>query len=228
MKKVRTISELHLDKDDLTVDRNEQTVQGPGVSKALYKSTLCPVDYVFDRVQEHVERQMARPIIIKLLGEKIGFNVLLNNITLSWNPKCPIQLMDLENDFFLISQHRKMGLNHRSFGYGFRDYLRGIIRIVFSRRLVKQLDKWLSWMYTWIVLIVEGHNGVLRLQVTKSKYMDAKAKNRAKGKRVMIGVGPKSGPSALRPNNGRFGVKAIVGHGVFDDGSKLRLMGVAD
>ncbi|PPD87861.1 hypothetical protein GOBAR_DD15200 [Gossypium barbadense] len=73
-----------------------------------------------------------------------------------------------------------------------------------------------------------GDNGVLRLQVTKSKYMDAKAKNRAKGKGVMIGVGPKSGPSALRPNNGRFGVKAIVRHGFFDDGSKVGLMGASD
>ncbi|MBA0625003.1 hypothetical protein Godav_010262 [Gossypium davidsonii] len=41
----------------------------------------------------------------------------------------------------------------------------------------------------------------------------------------MIGVRPKSSQLALRPNNGKFGVKVIAGHGVFDDGSKLRLMG---
>ncbi|MBA0700977.1 hypothetical protein Goari_021899 [Gossypium aridum] len=44
----------------------------------------------------------------------------------------------------------------------------------------------------------------------------------------MIGVRPKSSPLALRPNNGKFRVKVIAGHGVFDDGSKLRLMGATD
>ncbi|MBA0867817.1 hypothetical protein Goshw_004597, partial [Gossypium schwendimanii] len=44
---------------------------------------------------------MAKTIIVKMLGGKIGFNVLVNKITSLWSPKCPIQLMDLENDFFL-------------------------------------------------------------------------------------------------------------------------------
>ncbi|MBA0742076.1 hypothetical protein Gogos_015176, partial [Gossypium gossypioides] len=39
-KKVCTRSELHLDKDDSTVDRNEQKAQSPDVSKASYKLTL--------------------------------------------------------------------------------------------------------------------------------------------------------------------------------------------
>ncbi|KAH1113738.1 hypothetical protein J1N35_007116 [Gossypium stocksii] len=40
MEKVSTRSELHLDKDDPTVDKNKQIVQGLGVFKASYKSTL--------------------------------------------------------------------------------------------------------------------------------------------------------------------------------------------
>ncbi|KAH1063433.1 hypothetical protein J1N35_028420 [Gossypium stocksii] len=73
-----------------------------------------------------------------------------------------------------------------------------------------------------------GDNGVLGLQMTKSKSMDPKTKKQAKGKGVMIGAGPKSGSSALRPNNSKFGVKANIVHGVFDDGSKLGLMGATD
>ncbi|MBA0692920.1 hypothetical protein Goari_010441 [Gossypium aridum] len=64
--------------------------------------------------------------------------------------------------------------------------------------------------------------------MTKSISMDTNAKNRAKGKWVMIGGGPKSSPLALRPNNGKFGVKVIARHEVFDDGSKLRLKGATD
>ncbi|MBA0701537.1 hypothetical protein Goari_023006 [Gossypium aridum] len=64
--------------------------------------------------------------------------------------------------------------------------------------------------------------------MTKSISMDTKAKKRAKGNGVMICVGPESSSSALRPNNGKFGVKVIAGHGVIDDGSKLRLMGATN
>ncbi|MBA0715864.1 hypothetical protein Golax_014742, partial [Gossypium laxum] len=39
-KKVCTKPELHLDKDDPTVHKNEQKVQSPDVSKALYKLSL--------------------------------------------------------------------------------------------------------------------------------------------------------------------------------------------
>lgn len=45
---------------------------------------------------------MAKTIIIKMLEGRIGFNVLLNKVTLLWNPVKPIQLMDLENDFYLV------------------------------------------------------------------------------------------------------------------------------
>ncbi|KAG8491005.1 hypothetical protein CXB51_014136 [Gossypium anomalum] len=55
-----------------------------------------------NRVQEYIECRMAKTIIVKMLGGKIGLNVLVNKITSLWSPKCPIQLMDLENDFFLV------------------------------------------------------------------------------------------------------------------------------
>lgn len=55
-----------------------------------------------DRVKDYVKRRMARTIIVKLLGGKIGFNALLNKITLIWSPQGHFQLMDLENDYYLI------------------------------------------------------------------------------------------------------------------------------
>ncbi|PPR85446.1 hypothetical protein GOBAR_AA35245 [Gossypium barbadense] len=73
-----------------------------------------------------------------------------------------------------------------------------------------------------------GDNRASGFQVTKNRPMVFKAKQRAKGKGVMVGTGPNSGLSLLRSNNGRFGMKANNGQGVFDDGSKLEPMGVAD
>lgn len=56
-----------------------------------------------DRVKEFIKRRMAKPIIVKLLGGRIGFNALLNKISMLWNTQGQFQLMDLENDFYLVS-----------------------------------------------------------------------------------------------------------------------------
>ncbi|MBA0761296.1 hypothetical protein Gotri_023967 [Gossypium trilobum] len=61
-----------------------------------------PTIIFFDQVHKYIERRMAKTIIMKLLGRSIGFNVLLKKITSLWCPRSPIQLMDLENDYYLI------------------------------------------------------------------------------------------------------------------------------
>lgn len=43
-----------------------------------------------------------------------------------------------------------------------------------------------------------------------------------------MGTRPKAGPLTLRVNNGKFRVKINTGQEVFDDGSKLGLMGTVD
>lgn len=45
---------------------------------------------------------MARTIIVKLLGGRVGFNALQNKLYVIWNPNGAFQLMDLQNDFYLI------------------------------------------------------------------------------------------------------------------------------
>ncbi|MBA0694873.1 hypothetical protein Goari_005137 [Gossypium aridum] len=53
-------------------------------------------------VHEYIERRMTRTIIVKLLGSRIAFNALLSRASLLWNPKYSIQMIDLENYFFLV------------------------------------------------------------------------------------------------------------------------------
>ncbi|MBA0568521.1 hypothetical protein Golob_006013, partial [Gossypium lobatum] len=57
-----------------------------------------------------------------------------------------------------------------------------------------------------------GEN-VLALQMIRSKAVENRAKQRAKGKKVMVGTGPNSVLTALRPINGRFGMKPNNGQG---------------
>lgn len=65
---------------------------------------LDDVPYIMfsERVKQFIECRIARTIIVKLFRGKIGFTILLNKITLLWNIKISFQLMDLENDYYLM------------------------------------------------------------------------------------------------------------------------------
>ncbi|KAH1114725.1 hypothetical protein J1N35_008103 [Gossypium stocksii] len=67
-------------------------------------------------VHKYIERKMAKTIIMKLLGRSIGFNVLLKKITSLWCPRSPIQLMDLENGYYLIKFNNEDDYNKVVFG----------------------------------------------------------------------------------------------------------------
>ncbi|MBA0696767.1 hypothetical protein Goari_003293, partial [Gossypium aridum] len=45
---------------------------------------------------------MARTIVIKLLGQRFAFNALVNKVHMLCKPKQSFQLMDLENDYYLV------------------------------------------------------------------------------------------------------------------------------
>ncbi|MBA0694313.1 hypothetical protein Goari_004624 [Gossypium aridum] len=206
-----------------------------------------------------------------MLGGKIGFNVLVNKITSLWSPKCPIQLMDLENDFFLVRFQDENDYNKALVGGPwviFGRYLTvrpwspdfsiaqsGIeSQIGQTVGLVVKLDVHMDCahrgrfaqlaVYVYLRKPLRGHgrfaalgvveeessavvndkyNGekketnmkqtnnvgenVLALQMIRSKAVENRAKQRAKGKKVMVGTGPNSVLTALRPISGRFGMK---------------------
>ncbi|MBA0581914.1 hypothetical protein Gorai_024073, partial [Gossypium raimondii] len=185
-KKVRTISELHLDKDDLTVDRNEQTVQGPGVSKASYKLTLLGASLE----KEHNDENNYNKALIGgpwvIFGRYLTVWPWLPNFSTSQNgielqvvwirlPRLP------EGGRFarlaVYVNLRKPLVSKCFWGFAaFRDIRRENLGNVNGKIDDKMEDR------NWEQIKSVGDNRVLRLQVTKSKYMDAKAKNRVKEK----------------------------------------------
>ncbi|MBA0856950.1 hypothetical protein Goshw_005210 [Gossypium schwendimanii] len=98
---------------DLTVGANSSG-SNSGVGRAMKKVNLVSAssekeqnvfmeeDFALTKGDVLTEMVEGVPSITFLDRGEIGFNVLLNKITLLWNPKCPIQLMDIENDFFLV------------------------------------------------------------------------------------------------------------------------------
>ncbi|MBA0792812.1 hypothetical protein Gohar_017279, partial [Gossypium harknessii] len=55
----------------------------------------------FDRVQQFIAWKMALIVVVKLVG-KIGFKTLFNKVSSLWKQRGQFQLMDLENDFYLV------------------------------------------------------------------------------------------------------------------------------
>lgn len=55
-----------------------------------------------DRVYNFIEKKMETFIVIKLLMRNIDSNALLNKVQMLWKPKNNFQLMDLENNFYLV------------------------------------------------------------------------------------------------------------------------------
>ncbi|XP_039020895.1 uncharacterized protein LOC120152846 [Hibiscus syriacus] len=55
-----------------------------------------------DEVHDSVNHNMQRTMIIHLLGRTIGYLALWNKINILWQPMGRFQLIDLDNDYFLV------------------------------------------------------------------------------------------------------------------------------
>ncbi|KAL4284955.1 hypothetical protein GQ457_16G014950 [Hibiscus cannabinus] len=54
------------------------------------------------RVHDQIDRSMRNVVIVRLLGRNISCETLLNRLHALWKPKGEIQLIDLENNYFLV------------------------------------------------------------------------------------------------------------------------------
>ncbi|KAL4296692.1 hypothetical protein GQ457_12G011660 [Hibiscus cannabinus] len=54
------------------------------------------------RVHDQIDRSMRNVVIVRLLGRNIGYGTLLNRLHALWKPKWEIQLINLENNYFLV------------------------------------------------------------------------------------------------------------------------------
>lgn len=54
------------------------------------------------RKKKFMRRPWRQTLIVKLLGRTIGYNYLLRRIQAIWRPKASIELIALDNDYFLV------------------------------------------------------------------------------------------------------------------------------
>ncbi|MBA0723170.1 hypothetical protein Golax_003778, partial [Gossypium laxum] len=209
---------------------------------------------------------MAKTIIVKMLGGKIGFNVLDENdynkalvggpwvifgryLTVRpWSPDFSIAQSGIESqtvglvvklDVHMDCAHRGRFAQLAVYVY-LRKPLRGHGRFAALGVVEEESSAVVNDKYngekkeTNMKQTNNVGENVLALQMIRSKAVENRAKQRAKGKKVMVGTGPNSVLTALRPINGRFGMKPNNGQGVFSDegvfsdGLKLDFMGTTD
>ncbi|KAK9042765.1 hypothetical protein V6N11_071125 [Hibiscus sabdariffa] len=56
-----------------------------------------------NRIQSLPEKSLDQTLVVKLLGRRIGYTTLRTKIYEIWKPKQAIRLMDIENDYFLVT-----------------------------------------------------------------------------------------------------------------------------
>ncbi|KAH1098584.1 hypothetical protein J1N35_015505 [Gossypium stocksii] len=55
-----------------------------------------------NQVHQLIEQKMALTVVVKVLGKKVGFNALLNKVSVFWSLRNIFKLIYLENDFYLV------------------------------------------------------------------------------------------------------------------------------
>ncbi|MBA0669299.1 hypothetical protein Goklo_029710 [Gossypium klotzschianum] len=90
-------SMVDLEEDFELQDRDVTMVLVDGVPSIIF----------FNRVQQFIAWKMALIVVVKLVGKKIGFKTLFNKVSSLWKPHGQFQLMDLENDFYLVHFQNK-------------------------------------------------------------------------------------------------------------------------
>ncbi|KAK8513602.1 hypothetical protein V6N12_052779 [Hibiscus sabdariffa] len=83
-----------LDEED--IDLNEGDVIR-GMENGLIK-----IDFS-DRVHALAVKSLEQTIVIKILGRRIGYTTLRNKLYEIWQPSQAFKLMDIENDYFLVT-----------------------------------------------------------------------------------------------------------------------------
>ncbi|KAL4369613.1 hypothetical protein GQ457_05G012620 [Hibiscus cannabinus] len=91
----KVVSSTSRSLSDLDVDVKEDDVRIGG-------SSILPEIQFSDRVHNQVDAQLARSVIVRLLGKSIGYRALLNRVKSLWNPKGDMCIIDLDNDYYLV------------------------------------------------------------------------------------------------------------------------------
>ncbi|XP_031131806.1 uncharacterized protein LOC116033187 [Ipomoea triloba] len=75
----------------------------------------CPRIRVTKEEKARLRRPWRRSLIIKLLGKQIGYNFLLRRLQTMWKPEGNMEIIDLDNDYYLARFENKLDYDFATF-----------------------------------------------------------------------------------------------------------------
>ncbi|KAK8518106.1 hypothetical protein V6N12_017264 [Hibiscus sabdariffa] len=82
------------DDDDIELIEGDAT---RGIEDGMIKIDFC------SRVHELAIKSLERTIVIKMLGRRISYTTFRNKLYKIWKPSQTFKLVDIENDYFLVT-----------------------------------------------------------------------------------------------------------------------------
>ncbi|KAL4283171.1 hypothetical protein GQ457_16G011860 [Hibiscus cannabinus] len=86
-------SERKINELDVVVNDEDVLVGGDAILPEISFSA---------QVHDAIDEELSNSVIIRLLGKSIGYRALLNRIQALWSPIGELQLIDLDNEYFLV------------------------------------------------------------------------------------------------------------------------------
>lgn len=92
--------------DDLEIWENEnETEDDMQEENEEEQDPLCPIIPVTFQERKNFCKPWRRALIVKLLGRRIGYRFLYGRLSKMWNISGNFELIDLQNEFFLVHLH---------------------------------------------------------------------------------------------------------------------------
>lgn len=89
--------------DDETEDQDEE-------------DRACPVVTLTKEEKRRLRRPWKHTLIIKVWGRQVGYAYLLRRITMLWKPRAKLDLIAMENDYFMAKFHSIDDYEHALYG----------------------------------------------------------------------------------------------------------------
>ncbi|MBA0743084.1 hypothetical protein Gogos_005803, partial [Gossypium gossypioides] len=201
-KKVHSKTELPLDTDDPTVDGNGQKVQESEVPRVSYKSTLLGASQALTQNT--------------LLDEEF---VLMDDDVTTLVVEGVLSITTTDEKRSIHRRVKNDGQNDVNGGSRFAalgevegDEQDTVNDLINDKKVERRMEK----------NKVMGSVGDLMIQGTNKQTKENRMRQQVKRNGLLIGIEPKAISKALRPNNGKMGVRVKKKiNGKFDDGLKM-------
>ncbi|XP_019189720.1 PREDICTED: uncharacterized protein LOC109184127 [Ipomoea nil] len=99
-----------------TSDEDDDDLFSDGEDAEEDEDPLCPVIRLTNREKEELRRPWRNALILKVWGKRVGYSYLYRRLNTLWRPKGSMDLVAIDNDYFLVRFGSNDDLEYAKFG----------------------------------------------------------------------------------------------------------------